>query len=332
MTEQYDLAVRSMILPGILDRKVLIDFLNKHHRTNTGNTTLLTEENFVTLSKVGTLCSYIMKEDLDKDKIKTDGQLIGTIFNTFNTISVKGALVKTCYTTYLCIDNEYRKKNYSRFLSDASDKYCRTILKIDHSYFLSHKSWWNRGLMIKSFYRVLKYDQMKQAGFGVLNKSKNKIKIFYYVKNIVGCIITSGIDIDICSRDFDIYWNPTDGEKDRYSKMFNFRTVKYENEAMVFSLFPLECLVNKSEKVVRIAMLSYFYVTNPKMVDIFFKVVLQIAKQEEYDCVYGYTLGDISEDVVLSNSSHITDKRTYLNFYNASEGIDDLRKINLILY
>lgn len=337
---QYDIAVHSMLLPGNINKDLVINFLNEHHRTVSGTTTLITEENYQAISKVGTVCSYIMK-----------GELIGVIFNTLATITIISGppdnseskasesqkfptTIRSSYSTYMCVAKQHRKKNYAHFLVDASDKFQIKTLKTYHSYFLSYKDW-GGGLPIRTFYRVIDYQNMKKGGFGVLKK---KAKIFYHIRKTIGYIITPGIDIDITERDFDIYWNPVESEKKRFSEMFNFKTVKFKHQTMVFSLFPLKCLVNKTSQTVSIGMLSYFYITDPEMKDSFLKIVIQEAEKEGYDCVYGYTLGDIDTKLVEENSCHITAIQYYLNFYGNSrfefaKNLNlDLKKINLLFY
>jgi hypothetical protein len=325
----YDIAVRSMLLPGILDNQLIINFLNKYHQTTSGNFTLLTDDNFTSLAKLGTLCSYIMREDLDENKVRKNGDLIGNLFSTLITISITGKVVRFTYSSYLCVAKEYRKKNYSRFLVDATERYLKTMLKTDYSYFLSYKNW-GHGMKIQSYYRVLDYQKMKDAGFGVIKGSKKKM--FYHIKKVVGCIITEGIDINLTCRDFEIYWCPTESEQSRYAETLNFRTVQYQQQKMTFCLFPLSCLVAKTGQTVKIAMLSYFYITDPSLSDLFFKIVLQIAKQDGYDCLYGYLIGDINEQLMIDNSCHITDMKCYLNFFNINISNAKLERFNLFFY
>jgi len=328
-----DILVRTMLLPGILDKQKIISFLNIHHKTVSNTTTLITEQNYNTITKIGTVCSYIMRNDLSPDEIKKDEDLLGIIFTSMLTININETTIKSGYTTYLCVDKKHRKKNYSRFLINGNDKFCRTNLKTNNSYFLSYKDWGN-GVEIRSFYRVISYENMKKAGFGVINKSKPKVKRFYHIKKTVGYIVIDGIDNDIkfSDRNFDIFWNPTQSEKERYSSLFNFRTVIYKHSKMAFSIFPLECLVNETGEIVKIAMLSYFYVTDKSLTDDFFKIVLQIAQEEGYDCLYSYLIGDINKRVALENSSHITDMKYYLNFYGITVVGINLETTNLLLY
>lgn len=341
---KYDIEVKTMLLPGIVNPQKIIEFLDQNHRTISGTTTMFTFENYEAITKVGTVFSCIISSlqpsepsessqssEQSQESVKKPLRYIGTIFNTLLTIRVDSEIIKSSYTTYLCVEKTHRKKNYSRFLIDASDRFCTHQLKSPESYFLSYKNW-GKGLKINSFYRVLNYKNMKKAGFGVVPGKKNKVRSFYSVKKIIGFILTSGINVDVDSRRFSICWNPNEYEKKRFSEHFSFYTVQYQHQTMVFSLFPLKCFCNETNKICNIGMLSYFYISDPSLKDVFFKIVLQIAEEKGYDCVYGYTLGDVDSNLVESNSGHITNLLYYLNFFKSGIAERKIEDINLLIY
>lgn len=295
-----DFIVNTIILPGKINREAVIGFINKYHEQENGNRTLITPYIYNSFSKLGTIFSYSTENN----------KITGSIFSILLTLNTG----KSSYTTYLCLNPDYRSKQYAPSLIESNINFGSKYLNVCHGYYLGIKSR-KKGCLINSWYRILDINKMKDTGFRMVEDNVAKIK--YKVSMPKNTYVKEGLHVDNVTDSLClIHWSPDKKELDRFKTHLNFYTI-YQNDKPtgVFILFPLECIVGRTNAKVSMGMLTYFYSFSGNDNNNL-RAVFSTAKDKGYSSLYGYLLGDLSKDVIIETGCHITTLNFYLDFYN----------------
>ena len=314
---KMDTNINTILLPGKINKQAVIQFINKYHVQECGNSTLLTEYNYDTFSRLGTVMSYLTENN----------KIVGSVFSIVLNLNIG----KSSYTTYLCLNPTHRGQNKASTLIQSTIQFGAKYLNVNHGYYLGIKSR-RKGCIINSWYRILDIPTMKDSGFGMLENNR-KAKLKYKIKQIEHLTVKKGLHMDsVKDNKRAIYWNPDDKELNRYSSNLNFYTIFKNNVAVaVFVLFPLDCIIGSTGKKVNMGMLSYYYSIDNNDNDNM-KTIFHTAKEEGYSCLYGYIIGDINKDLVITNGCHITDIDFWLDFYNHPNDNISPEHINVLLF
>lgn len=309
---ENNIFVSSCVLPSNLNREVVIRFLNKFHRTDYGNTTLITIKNYNIFTKLGTICSYLTKGNV----------MIGVLFSVIVTLNVG----RSTYTTYLCIRPDFRKIGLARPLIGSTINFGVHHLGVKHGYYLVNKIR-RKGCRIHSYYRILDRESMMESGFTMLEKCKYSTELPSNIKVRKGLHSEDYID-----KLAQVHWSPDEEELKRYKETLDFYTI-YQNDvaSAVFILTPLQCIIHNTGKRVNIAMLTYYHSISGDE-DRNMKGVIYQARKGEYECLYGYILGDITREIIIKNEGHITDAILYLDFFNHPYNVIEPSSINIPLF
>ena len=68
---KMDTNINTILLPGKINKQAVIQFINKYHVQECGNSTLLTEYNYDTFSRLGTVMSYLTENN----------KIVGSVFS-----------------------------------------------------------------------------------------------------------------------------------------------------------------------------------------------------------------------------------------------------------
>lgn len=312
-----DIKVYTCVLPHGINGQELIKFINRYNVQDNGNITLMSEKTFNTLSRIGTVCSYVLEGN----------QIVGTVMSVSLTLNTG----KSSYTTYLCVHPEHRHKDLARKLINTNIIFGEKMLKTEQGYYIGLKSR-RAGSKINSWYRIINYDRMKNTGFGVLADEK-MARLKYKIKRIDNAIVKKGFRTkDVVDSSKLIHWSPDKKELKRFSEVLNCYTIFIDNEpSAVFIISSLDCIIGKTNKKVTMAVLNYFYCPiNDKRRCI--KMIFNQVRDEGYDCLYGYVMSDITDTIISELGSHVTSIDFYLDFYNTYvEGINP-RSINIPIF
>lgn len=302
--------VHSCLLPSNLNREVIIRFLNMYHKTSYGNMTLITVRNYNIFTRLGTICTYLTYGNI----------MIGVVFSVIVSLNIG----RSSYTTYLCVRPDFRSKGLARPLIQSTIHYGVNKLNVKHGYYLVDKVR-RIGCRIYSWYRILNRDVMLDSGFNILYDN-------YDIVMESGIKVSRGLKTSKCIDKLSkIHWLPTDDELLQYTKILDFYTVYLDNNVIaIFILTPLDCIVEKSNKRVSLGMLTYSHILSNS--DKAVKAIIHTAKEEGYQCLYGYILGNITSDIILNNKGHITDAVLYLDFFKHPFKEIDPSDINIPLF
>jgi hypothetical protein len=319
------------------ERDRFIGFITKYNILSNGNTSLLTKECYDIFSKLGTTCSYISSEQGSISiPFNPLDNIVGTILGVVTTLNIG----KTGYVSYLCFKEEYRGKGYTLQLCENLIKY-GTTLGVNFGYFLGSKPRRETSYRINAFYRIIDITTMKNAGFHAVPGKRGKLK--YLVREDLTVTVEEGINekmqryfldsLDSCKHE--IYWNPDPMELKRYTGTLDFFTVYYEkNQIGFFILTPIETIIGETGLKVRLAMLSYCYMTskNTENLQRVFRAIIYTASCKKYHGLYGYIIGNVTKELAEVNGCHIPERIFYLNFFNYT-GMNMMpNNINVLLF
>ncbi len=296
-----DYNINTIILPGNINKEAITQFINRYHKQENGNSTLITANIYNIFTKLGAVCSYMAEEK----------KIIGVVFSIVLTLNIG----KSSYTTYLCIHPEHRGDQHAPKLIESTISFGAKYLGVNHGYYLGTKSR-RKGCLIHSWYRILDIDTMWNTGFGMILDEK-KAKLKYRIRMPEDTLVEKGLHVEsvkdkICL----IYWDPSEKELERFNEHLDFYTI-YQNDkpAAIFILFPLECIIGRTGKKIKIAMLTYFcsFAGNDNSS---LRAVFSTARNAGYPCLYGYAIGDLTGEILTETGCHVTDMNFYLDFYN----------------
>ena len=108
-----------------------------------------------------------------------------------------------------------------------------------------------------------------------------------------------------------LYMNPNEIELVQLCQLFDVYLVGNDS---LFMLLPLTSTISSTRKSVRNAQVAL-------MIGDVLPQALWVAKEENYDLLYGWLASDITIDRVESIRGHVTIGHSYLEYYNSKESI-----------
>lgn len=293
----------------------LIKFINTHDRTDSGNVTELTPESLERFLSIPGYIGILHQKE----------KLIGTMFTILLRAEYKSPELQrheniqliTSYTTFLCIDKNFRNKGLAMILIRAIMKAGDDRYNIQHGYYMTFDKHHDINNKIESWYRPLNIKNATNAGFVLENVSRStdrdpsiRQKLYYRVNK--PSIIPRKVSIDDYEKiapilkNGSLYLIPTKKEFGYLCKCFDIYVV--ENDKL-FMLFPMTSLISSTNKRVRNAQLAC-------MIGDVLSAAIWIANEEKYDLIYGWCASDTTIDNVKNNHGLITTAVSYLEFYN----------------
>jgi len=254
-------------------------------------------------------------------------KIIGTMF----TIIIRAHIRKinedimTSYTTFLCIDKNYRNKGLAMILIKSIMKEGYERYKINHGYYMTTERHHNINNKLESWYRPINIEKAKSAGFTLESFSKEndrgksiklRQKLGYNIakpKIIPRKVVEDDYDeiIPILQKG-EIYMNPSMEEFGYICKFFDIYIVGDS----IFGLFPMTSIISTTGKRIHNANLAF-------MIGDVISEALWIAKEKGYDILYGWCGGDINIKKVRKAKGLITIEETYLELYNNKDKIEN---------
>jgi len=300
-------------------KEEMMEFIRRNDRTDSGNVTELSEESLNRI--IGTRSIVIVL--VENNKII--GTIISLIFRVQYKNEEKSEILDflTTYTTFLCVDGNYREKGLAMCLIRGMMKYGHKRYGIQHGYYMTYKQHHSVNEQIKSWYRPINIQKVSNAGFTVQSfpqKYKRDIKMNERLGYHIGkpkiegvkCTSKNYEKVKEIMKKGEIYLNPTEEEYKWLCECFDIYTVGSDK---MFMLFPLTSLISSTNCRVTNAQLAL-------MIGDALPQVLWTAKESGYDLLYGWYGGDITELRVEAIKGLKTIGKGYLEIYNSKRMIN----------
>lgn len=272
----------------------IINFINKYGCTEDGNITEMTLETLDRLLSMPLILILLIKNN----------DIIGTIFSII--IRINNDILSS-YTTFLCIKEEYRKQGLALILIDAA-KEEGNKRNVNHGYYMTYKNI-NNNNDIKSWYRPINIKNAINAGFSIYNENKTKQRLMYHISKPTILPKKATNDdyekILVILKKGQLYLTPTFEEYVQLMTCFDIYIV----ENGLFMLFPMSIFISSTGKRVKNAHLAL-------MIGDLLPHVLWVASEHKYDLLYGWCVGDITEEKIIKAKGCITTSNVYLSYFN----------------
>lgn len=296
-------------------KNAIMKFIREHDRTDSGNTTELSQESFARLTSTATVIAVLYKEG----DLGTSNEIIGTMFSIIFRAQTSGNCdLITSYTTFLCVANEFRDAGLAMALIRAIMKEGYIRYGIMHGYYMTADHHHRIHSKIDSWYRPINVQKASDAGFTLESFSRsndrgsivNRQKIAYHISNpsLLPTKVTSdsyGKVLRILKKG-DFYLNPTPVEFSALCKCFDIYTVGNDS---LFMLFPMSIVIGSTGKKIRNAQV-------PLMIGNVLPQALWVAAENKYDMLYGWCGGDITPERVSGIRGLITTATSFVELYN----------------
>jgi hypothetical protein len=288
----------------------IMNFINVHNRTETGNIVQINKEIFERYLSTNFVISVLFHQE----------EIVGTIFSVVFGIQVNNKLdISTSYTTFLCVHKDHRKKNYPMILIRSNIKELYHKYNSLCSYYICNNTHHDVYNTMKLWYRPINIKNAENGGFILhefpdtkhFSSSKRKRMAYNIPK-------PRNIPKKANDEDYDkvlkllktgkIYLNPTLSEYKCLCKCFDIYIV--ENKG-VFFLFPLYMYVKKPVKNVQLSLMTGDIIDS----------VLWIAKESNYDLLCGWFSGNINKDMIDKIKGLTASSDLFLEFYNFQKTI-----------
>lgn len=309
----------------LLDKDLQINimkFIKTNNCTDSGNVTELSVNSLERFISMPCIIGILFHNNI----------IIGTIFTIILRVNYKDDVnFLTSYTTFLCVDNNFRRQGLATILIrnimiEGYSKY-----NVNHGYYMTYNIQHNINNKIQSWYRPINVKRLAAAGFTLpslpslqndRNGTRQRLSYHIATPQILPIKVTSADYqnvLNILKRGC-LYLAPTQDEFEMMRKCFDIYTVG--NHSM-FMLFPMTSVISSTKKKITTAQLAM-------MVGDILSYALWVAKETDYDALYGWISGDITTDKVISARGLITTSESYIEFYNMNEIIpNDLITIPL---
>jgi len=289
------------------DTKVsIMEFIKTHDCTDSGNITELSVETSKRLLSTSAFLGILYNNT----------NIIGTIITCMFRAKYKEHKLLTSYTTFLCIHKDYRKQGLAGILINRIMRKAYNDYNMQHGYYLCAQPHRNVFNEIKSWYRPINISKAITSGFTLEtfkdDKKGTKQRIKYHISkpSILPVKAEYNLAINIFGKG-DLCLDPSEREFIELSKCFDIYTV---GTSGLFMLFPMTTYITSSKKRVTNAQVSL-------VIGDVLPHVLYIAQNLKYDLLYGWCVGDVTEDTVNNISGLITTSTTYLEYYNTKYNI-----------
>ena len=295
----------------------IMNFIKVHDRTDTGNTTELSEESFKRFLSMPCVIGILFDNN----------NIIGTMISVILRVRYNTIDLLTSYTTFLCIDMSHRNNGLAMILIRGIMKEGYDRYGINHGYYMTANSHHKINNEIKSWYRPINVNKAAKANFTIntfsqkgdrSNSTRRNLGYHIPKPNIIPIKVNlesyeKVIKILAKKSDNTLYLNPTFKEYKTMCKCFDIYMVGEDN---LFMLFPMDTTISTSRKRVHNAQLAL-------MIGDILPNVLWIAKQNNYDLLYGWCGSDITVERVEGVRGLITTFKTYLEFYYTQNTIEN---------
>ena len=316
----HPLTMNGMNCDNISDelRSDIINFIGTNDCMDSGNITEISIETFNRFLLIPSFIGILY----DRNKI------IGTMFTIIIRSHVRkiNEDIMTSYTTFLCIDKNYRNRGLAMILIKSIMKEGYDRYKINHGYYMTTEKHHNINNKLESWYRPINIEKAKSAGFTLesFRKEKDSVKSIK-LRQRLGYNIAKPKKIPrkVVMEDYnkilpilqkgEIYMNPSIEEFGFMCKFFDMYIVE-DDECSIFGLFPMTSVISSTGKRIYNANLAFM------MGDII-SGALWIAKENGYDILYGWCWGDITHTKVQKVRGLITIEEVYMEFYNSKNRI-----------
>lgn len=294
----------------------IIEFIRINDCTESGNVTELSNESLERLFSTPTVMAVLFQ----------DTEVIGTMISPIFRVQYENFPFITSYTTFLCIDKKYRDQGLAMSLIRAVMKEGYNRYGINHGYYMTFEPHHSVHNEIKSWYRPLNIKRSLDAGFTLQTfpdrskggNSSTRQRLAYHIPK------PSVLPIKAVPESYDIiiqilssrkcnglYLTPTKQELQWLCRCFDIYTVGTDS---LFMLFPMTSLISSTGKRVRNAQVAL-------MIGNVLPHALWIANENKYDLLYGWCVGDITEERVTNIRGLITISHSYLELYNSRHNI-----------
>lgn len=297
----------------------IMDFIRVNDCTDSGNVTELSRESLDRLFSTPSVMAVLLNSLEDK--------IIGTMISPIFRAQYGDFSFLTSYTTFLCVDKNYREKGLAMILIRAVMKEGYTRYGINHGYYMTFTPHHSISNEIKSWYRPINIKKASEAGFtlqtfsakGDRGNSSTRQRLAYYVPK------PSTIPVKATSHSYELvmkifrqgrnsgqlYLTPTKQEFDWLCNCFDIYTVGTDS---LFMLFPMTSIISSTGKRVRNAQVAL-------MIGNVLPHALWIASENKYDLLYGWCGGDITKEKVVAVKGLITVAKSFVELYNSKFNI-----------
>lgn len=295
----------------------IIKFIGVNDVTGTGNITELSKESLDRFMSIPCVIGILFN---------SDNNIIGTMISVILRVRYNNIDLLTSYTTFLCIDKLNRTNGLAMILIRGIMKEGYIRYGINHGYYMTTNVHHKINYEIKSWYRPINVQKASASGFTLATFERkgdrnmlSRQKSGYHIskpKNIPVKVDYESYDrvINILRQSQNnLYLIPTLNEYKNLCKCFDIYVV---NNNYLFMLFPMDSIISETGKRVHNAQLAL-------MIGNVLQEALWIAKQNNYDLLYGYCFGDIKQEDIKNIKGHITNSTTFLEFYNTKNNIDN---------
>lgn len=278
----------------------IMKFIQNNNTTFTGNVTELSQKSFDRILSG----SYLIVV------LKTNDKIIGTIISLIFRAKFQETELLTTYTSFLCIDMNYRKQGFAQILIKAIMEEGYLLHNIQHGYYLTFHPQHEINSKISSWYRPINTDKIRSAEFTLRtfqNDTKfSKQRIFYHISkpSIIPIKADSYEKVLSIYQKGDFYLCPT---KPEYESLFKCFDIYIVNNNSLFMLFPLSSVLGGRR--ITIAQVTM-------MIGDCLPHALWIANEMNYDLLHGYCNSDINPEKVTNIKGTITESELYLEYHN----------------
>lgn len=292
----------------------IVNFINKYDRTATGNYTLISPNIIDRMYQSKTFCCILRD-------ITSMNEIYGVVFSLIHRCEIEGKITNSSYTTYLCIHPDHRSRGCALALINTM-KQSGYPLNIKHGYYTSAVSRSEVSLPIKSWYRPINVFTAKYAGFNIKTdaKSQTRSKLLYRIPKLELSVEKADTSHYFLAKDIlkrtpaVIKYQPTKKGWKSFTRTFDVYIV---GDSSIFALFPLEIMISKTHRTVKIAQLS-LSVGN---IEEILTAALYISKESDYDLLHGNIMSNITAEALDKINASISTAENYLEFYNSESGI-----------
>jgi hypothetical protein len=286
----------------------IIQFIRTNDQTGSGNITELSRESLNRLFSTPCIMGLLMKEST----------IVGTMISLIFRVRTRdGFSFLTSYTTFLCVAAEYRNHGLAMALIRVIMHEGYSRYQIHHGYYITFTPHHSVNAEIKSWYRPLNLKRSLSAGFDLqtfpgqrLSEAAMKQRMAYHVAkpNPLPVKVTNAsyTQVHKLLARGDLYLAPTKQEFIRLSNCFDIYLV---GDYGLFMLFPLTAIISSTGKTVRNAQLAL-------MIGDVIPQAMWAANDENYDLLYGWYAGDVTEERVAASRGIITASTCYVELYN----------------
>lgn len=303
-------------------KEEIMNFIKINDCTDTGNVTELSNESLTRFlqtpggitvlyyknSIIGIMLSIILRCIYDNNSSKA--------IEDNSSSSLRSLSLLSSYNTFLCVHKDYRNQGLAMIIIRAAMLAAYKEYRINHGYFMTMSPHQPINIKIESWYRPINVNKSRDAGFTLGTfRRKGDIKLLQRI----GYFIAKPDVLPIKCTNYNLvkkilsigkfHLDPTEQEFQMLIKCFDIYTV---NDNSLFMLFPMHSLICSTGKRVRNAQLAL-------MIGDVMQHALFIAKEDNYDLLYGWCAGDITVERVQKSKGIITSAVTYLEYYNTAK-------------